>query len=81
MHTYPGAVATLVTVSCFILMHIRNRVFQQGFLSDEGSMSQCCSGQCFSQLCALEHFHTPFNGATGISDGHISPVKPLTDAN
>ena len=81
MRAYSGAFATLATAYCFILLHIRNRVFQQGFLSNEGSMSQCCSGQCFSQLCALEHFHTPFDGATGIPDGHISLVKPLADAN
>ena len=81
LNAFSGAVATLATAYYSILIHIRNRVFQQGFLSDKGSVSHCCSGQCFSQLCALEHFHTPFDGATGISDGHISLVKPLTDAN
>ena len=67
--------------NCSTLLHIRTRVFQQGFLTEEGSMSQCCSGQCFSQLCALEHFHTPVDGATGIPDGHTSLGKPLKDAN
>ena len=81
MNAYSGATPTLATAYCFSLIHTRHRVFQQGFLSDEGSMSECCSGQCFSQLCALEYFHTPFDGPTGIPDGHILFVKPLTDAN